>query len=133
MVAVVRRVSSGRPLRALLLALTCCAPDAPRHPDFTGQEDASWIAYSVEVERDDLLFAFNESARNYGCRTTKIGKDSRQVISGIGYSFRGINARCTGGREIAMVLTKTGVVLGCPKPASQNDCDELLRKISEGR
>lgn len=118
----------------MLLALAGCAVDAPpRHPDFTGQEDASWIAYRVDVERDDLLFAFDESARAYGCRTTKIGKDSRQNIAGIGYSFRGIDARCRGEREIAMVLTKTGVVLGCPKPTTQQQCDELLRKISEGR
>jgi hypothetical protein len=117
----------------LALALASCAPDAPRHPDFTGREDTVWIAYSVEIENDELLFAFNESARNYGCRTTKIGKESRQIIGGMGWSFYGIDARCSQGREIAIVKTTTGVVLGCPKPATQQQCDELLRNISEGR
>jgi hypothetical protein len=131
--ALPRRLWSAGMRGLLLLLVASCAADVPRHPDFTGREDETWIAYSVDVDRDDLLFAFDASARNYGCRTTKIGKDSRQNIAGIGYSFRGIDARCSGDREIAMVLTKTGAVLGCPKPTTQQACDELLRKISEGR
>ena len=122
-------------MRGILLVLLagCAANAEPTRPNFAGRTNESWLAYHVDgIDRDDLLFAFDASARSYGCRTKKIGTESSQNIFGERRSFRGFSASC-GRRDIAMMLVKGGAMMGCSKPTTQAECDELLRKISEGR
>ena len=53
-------------------------------------------------------------------------------IAGMKYRYHGISATWRG-RDIAMINLRGGAVLGCAKPTTREACDELLRKISEGR
>jgi hypothetical protein len=111
----------------------CAVSTSPTLAPFAGQDNDSWLAYRIEIERDDLLLAFEASARGYGCMTKKIGTGSRQIIGGgEKRSHHGIHASCRG-QDIAMINLRDGAMIGCPKPTTREACDGLLRKISEGR
>jgi hypothetical protein len=101
---------------------------------FTGVETDTWFVQEVSsAGRDDLLPAFEESARAYGCATSEIGADSSQNIHGERRSYYGISATCREGSIALITLTGGRVRIGCSKPTSLQACDALLRDISQAR
>src|SRR5713101_8318739 len=116
------------------MLVSCAANPPANRPPFRGLETASWLVYQVEdVGRDDLLPAFEASARSHGCSTQHLGSESSVNIGGELRSYYGISASCEEG-SIALITTEGGVVrIGCAKPSTRQDCDLLLRKISQAR
>jgi hypothetical protein len=120
----------------LLMMLAGCAASGPPPslPPFRGVESEVWLAYQVEqLERDDLLPAFEASARGHGCSTQQLGSESGPNIGGVRYSYHGISASCEEGTIALITLVGGRVRIGCAKPSTRGDCDLLLRKISQAR
>jgi hypothetical protein len=120
----------------LLTMLVGCAagPSSPNRPQFVGVETESWLVYQVdEVGRDDLLPAFEASARSHGCSTEQLGSESGVNIAGTRRSYYGVNASCEEGAIALITLVGGGVRIGCAKPTTRQDCDSLLRRISRAR
>jgi hypothetical protein len=106
----------------------------PSLPPFIGEETDRWLVEeSAPVGRDDILPAFEESARGYGCRTEQLGTSTSFTIHGERRSFYGISASCYEGTIALITLVGGGVRIGCAKPTTHQACDQLLRNISEGR
>jgi hypothetical protein len=109
------------------------APPAPAVPPFTGEPSEVWFLDDVgHVDHEDVLPAFEASARAYGCDTQEIGSDTTHNVHGEMRSYYGINASCPGG-SIAIVTLTRGVRLGCAKPLTRAGCNDLLRRISQAR
>jgi hypothetical protein len=120
----------------LLVVLTGCAAAkaTSRPPPFDGTENESWLAYRVDgIERPDLLSAFEASARSHGCDTARLGSESSPTIGGLRHQWYGISAACDEGTIAIVTLVGGRVKIGCPRPMTQEDCDGLLRRISEAR
>jgi hypothetical protein len=118
-----------------LTLVSCAAASAePNVPAFAGQETERWLVQVSEpVGRDDILPAFEASARSYGCSTDHLGGQSRHNIHGEMRSYYGVSATCDEG-TIALVTLEGGrVSIGCAKPTTAQACDQLLRNISEAR
>ena len=121
---------------AFMPLVSCTAANPPQNapPPFRGIETESWLVYQVDdVGRDDLLPAFEASARSHGCSTDQIGKQSSPNIGGERRSYHGITASCEEGIIALITLVGGAVRVGCTKPTTREDCDLLLRKISEAR
>lgn len=120
----------------LWLTLVGCAATSaePSVPVFAGLETERWLVQVSEpVGRDDILPAFEASARSYGCSTDHLGGESRHNIHGEMRSYYGVSATCDEG-TIALVTLEGGrVSIGCAKPTTAQACDQLLRRISESR
>lgn len=121
----------------LLLHLVGCADSTPRadYPPFEGRETDHWIAYEVALGREpsDLLPAFEESARAFGCRTEQIGYGATQNVAGELRSWYGVSADCDAGRIAIVTLEGRRVRVGCARPATREQCDALLQEISQAR
>jgi hypothetical protein len=118
------------------LALVGCATTAqePNIPQFAGIETERWLVQVTEpVGRDDILPAFQASARSYGCRTDQLGRESRENIHGEMRSYYGVVATCDEGTIALVTLVGGSVSIGCAKPTTPQACDQLLRSISEAR
>ncbi|HYQ29184.1 MAG TPA: hypothetical protein VER04_18260 [Polyangiaceae bacterium] len=103
-------------------------------PTFLGEENESWLVQeTAPVERDDLLPAFEASARSYGCSTERLGLDSSSNIYGERRSYYGISASCEEGAISLVTLVDGRVRIGCAKPTTREACDRLLRHISQAR
>ncbi len=116
------------------------SPPKSRHaapqdlPAFGGIETEHWLVQVSEpVGRDDLLPAFEQSARSYGCGTEQLGGDSSQNIYGVMRSCYGVTATCSEGTIALITLVGGRVSIGCAKPTTPELCDQLLRNISEAR
>ena len=119
---------------SIMLARCATANPRPSRPPFGGVENASWLVYQVEhVERDDLLPAFEASARSHGCSTEQLGGESSLNIGGELRTYHGINASCEEGTIALITLVGGRVRIGCAKPTTRQDCDLLLRKITQAR
>jgi hypothetical protein len=118
-----------------LVVVGCAtAHPPPKPPPFRGVETESWLVYQVdEVERDDLLPAFEASAQNHRCSTERIGSESSVNIGGERRSYHGISASCDEGSIALITLVGGKVKLGCAQPTTREDCDRLLRRISQAR
>lgn len=118
------------------MILTGCAAAAPatRAAPFRGVETESWLVAEVaRIDRNDLLPAFEASARSHGCITEKLGYETSRNIAGERRSYNGINASCEEGVIALITLIDGRVRVGCEKPTTLQDCDLLLRKISQAR
>ena len=134
----------GVPVRALLALpwLVSCAPTEPRVralalpdlPPFFGDETERWLVEeSGPVGRDDVLPAFEASAKDYGCSTEKLGGATTSNIYGERRSYYGVTASCYEGTIALITLVGGGVRIGCAKPTTMQACNQLLRDISESR
>jgi hypothetical protein len=83
--------------------------------------------------RDDVLPAFKESARSYGCVTDEMGSESSPNIHGELRSYYGVSATCREGTIALITLVGGNVSIGCAKPTTREACNLLLRNISEAR
>jgi hypothetical protein len=129
---------SARRLCAWLLPLVAvrCAATTPRPtpPQFLGVETDFWLVQESEpTGRDDLLPAFEASARGYGCSTEKIGSQTSFDIEGERRSYFGVMASCDDGMIALITLEGGRVSIGCAKPTTLGACNALLRDISAGR
>lgn len=103
-------------------------------PTFDGVETQWWLAQESESGgRDDLLPAFEESARSYGCSTDQLGGESSLNIYGERRSYYGVSASCEEGTIALITLVGGRVRIGCAKPTTPQACDLLLRNISQAR
>lgn len=101
-------------------------------PLFGGTETEYWLARQTEpVGRDDILLAFEQSARSYGCATEHLGEESSMNIHGERRSYYGVSASCAEGTIALITLAGGSVSIGCAKPTTPEACDLLLRNISE--
>ncbi|HEX2878297.1 MAG TPA: hypothetical protein VHO25_02050 [Polyangiaceae bacterium] len=101
-------------------------------PAFQGVETEHWLVQeSQPVEQKDLLRAFAESARGYGCRTEKLGLQATQNIYGERRSYHGVTASCFEGTISLITLADGRVRIGCAKPTTFQACDRLLRNIAQ--
>ncbi|HEY0468752.1 MAG TPA: hypothetical protein VGC79_31375, partial [Polyangiaceae bacterium] len=91
------------------------------------------VQETAPVGRDDILPAFEASARNYGCRTEQLGRDSSSTMYGELRSYYGISASCDEGAIALITLVGGRVRIGCLKPTTRAACDLLLRNISQAR
>jgi hypothetical protein len=117
------------------MVMGCAATGSePNLPSFSGVETAHWLVQVSEpVGRDDLLPAFEESARSYGCNTSRIGEGSSQNIHGEMRSHYGVSAACDEGTIALITLVGGRASIGCAKPTTAMACDQLLRNISQAR
>jgi hypothetical protein len=123
-----------RKLLPIVLASCAATQPAPHGPSFDGQATESWLAYQVDqVGRDDLLPAFEVSADRHGCFIERLGNERAANIGGLRYSYHGVSASCREGTIAIITLVGGGVRIGCARPTTREDCDLLLRKISEER
>ncbi len=133
------RIRSARnPGARLILTLVfgCSpAPSAPSNlPAFGGIETQQWLVQESEpVGRTDLLLAFEESARSYGCATEQLGSESSLNIYGERRSYYGISASCNEGTIAIITLVGGRVRIGCAKPTTAGACNQLLNDISQAR
>jgi hypothetical protein len=111
------------------------APDSARHvPSFQGEENEWWLVQETEpVDRDDVLPAFEASARSYGCSTEQLGRQSSINIYGESRSYYGVTASCAEGTIALITLVGGRVSIGCTKPTTRQACDLLLRNIAQAR
>ena len=99
-----------------------------------GNETELWLVQESEpVGRDDILPAFESSAKNYGCRTEELGTSASFNIQGERRSYYGIMASCYEGTIAIITLVGGGVRIGCAKPTTIEACNQLLSDISESR
>jgi hypothetical protein len=92
------------------------------------------LAYRVDqLDRDDLLPAFEASAKSHGCDTIRLGSESSRNIGGVRLSYHGISASCDEGTIALITLVGGSVKIGCAKPTTREDCDLLLKKIAQAR
>jgi hypothetical protein len=125
----------------LLASATCApieprprAPDYPDLPPFIGNETERWLVEeSGPVGRDDVLPAFEASAKNYNCRTERLGGKTSFTIQGERRSYYGVTASCYQGTIALITLVGGGALIGCAKPTTIQACNQLLRDISESR
>ena len=122
-----------------ILVLSCAAASSsssprPEVPTFQGVENDHWLVQETEpIGRDDILPAFQASARNYGCSTDQLGNQSSHNILGESRSYYGIVASCDEGTIALITLVGGRVRIGCAKPTTRQACDSLLRNISQYR
>ena len=125
-----------------LQPLLSCAPTEPRPrapafadlPPFIGNETERWLVEeSGPVGRYDVLPAFEASAKNYGCRTEKLGGASSFNIQGERRTYCGVSAACYEGTIAIITLVGGGVRIGCARPTTIQACNQLLHDISESR
>lgn len=118
-----------------VLLLSCTmANSRPDPPTFVGVETDWWLVQESEAGgRRDLLPAFEESARSYGCSTERLGSKTSFNILGERRSYSGISASCYEGTIALITLVDGHVRIGCQKPTTREACDTLLRNISEAR
>lgn len=110
------------------------APAFSDLPPFTGEETERWLAEeSAPLGRDDVLLAFEESAKSYGCQTGRLGTTTSSNIYGERRAFYGVTASCYEGTIALITLVGGGVRIGCAKPTTLEACNQLLRDISESR
>lgn len=103
-------------------------------PQFNGMETEAWLTQTTEpTDRDDVLPAFKESARSYGCVTDEIGSESSSNIHGEMRRYYGVSATCREGTIALITLVGGRVSIGCAKPTTREACDSLLRNIAEAR
>ena len=128
-----------RLLVALALALVSgCAAEAPtpNYPAFEGRDTDVWLAYQLDVpgrRPDDLLPAFEASAKAFGCRTDHLGASASPNIMGETREWYGIAASCDEGTISLITLAGDRVRIGCARPTTREKCDALLQRISEAR
>jgi len=119
-----------------LITLAGCVASSPpsSYPPFEGVETESWFAYQLDqLQRDDLLPAFEASANSHGCNTQKLGGESNPNIGGLRYSYHGVSASCEEGTVALITLVGGRVRIGCTKPTTRESCNLLLRTISRAR
>lgn len=133
---------SARALWGLALLESCAAataprPRAPEYPDlppFFGEETDRWLVEdSGPVGRDDVLPAFEDSAKDYGCRTEKLGNKITPNIYGQTRRYYGVTAACYEGTISLIAFIGGNIRIGCAKPTTLEACNQLLHDISESR
>jgi hypothetical protein len=115
--------------------VAACTPARPRPP--LPSSPGTWVTFDVDVPgRDsrDLLRSFEASAQALGCTSDRGGGWSTGLPGG-GFArvYSAVLARCDDGAIGMIAVEYTRVRLGCPKPASRDECEALLNKISEAR
>src|SRR4051794_17682908 len=91
----VREMAGAWCLPVLLVSCATSSAVAPNLPPFQGVETERWLVQESDpVGRDDLLPAFEASARSYGCNTDQLGSQSSQNIYGELRSYYGVTAAC---------------------------------------
>jgi len=118
-----------------VLVVSCAsAQQVPNAPSFQGVESEHWLVQESEpIARDDLLPAFEATARSYGCSTEHLGASSTSNIYGELRRYYGVSASCQEGTIALVTLMGGRVRIGCAKPTTPQACDQLLRSISEAR
>ena len=115
-------------------APTAPAPAFPNLPPFVGNETERWlIEESAPVGRDDVLPAFEGSAKEHGCSTEKLGGETTLNIYGERRTYYGVTASCYEGTISLITLVGGGVRIGCAKPTTLQSCNQLLQDIAESR
>jgi hypothetical protein len=118
------------------LATDCQSAPPPQSPPFQGAETDKWLTFDVPLPDrppEELLPAFAESARSYGCSTEELGKRAEPHVGEQPRDWYGVSASCNEG-TVAMVTFVGGHVgIGCAKPTTRDRCNELLRRISKAR
>jgi hypothetical protein len=128
------RVWAFAPLLAGGCAASTSSSATPEVAPFLGVETEQWLVQESDpMGRDDLLPAFEASARSYGCGTEQLGRDSNSNIFGERRSYYGIRASCDEGTIALLSLSGGRIVIGCTKPTTREACDSLLRNISQAR
>ena len=125
-------------LTSISILLAACAESTPQpaYPPFEGREDLTWIAYEVTLPGrppNDILPSFEASARALGCHTEPVGEKHQQTIGGQLHERHGVTAHCADGTLALVTLTQDRVRIGCTRPMTHDQCDQLLGKISEAR
>lgn len=106
----------------------------PGLPTFLGFETDRWLVLELEPnDRDDLLAAFQASARSYGCGTEEIGNEFNANIFGERRSHNGVGASCREGTIALITLVDRRVSVGCAKPTTRQACAALLRTVCQAR
>lgn len=119
---------------ATLVGASCTETlQRPTPPPFLGEETAWWqVQESEPTGRDDILPAFEQSAKRYGCTTEHIGSKSSSSIMGEERRYFGVSAACYEGTIAVVTLVGGRVRIGCQKPTTAAACSALLRNIAEG-
>jgi hypothetical protein len=133
-----RRGSIGRHLTGVAAAVVASSACAPvRQPPPLPHGPDTWVIFDVDVpDRDsrELLVSFEASARAFGC-STKEGGGWTSGMPGGGWHrvYTAVLVQCDEG-TIGMASMGGGRVrLACPKPATREQCELLLRQISAAR
>lgn len=99
-----------------------------------GDETERWLVEeSGPVGRDDVLPAFEASAKEYGCSTEKLGGQTTRNIYGERRTYYGVTASCYEGTISLITLVGGGVRIGCARPTTLQACNQLLHDIAESR
>jgi hypothetical protein len=107
---------------------------APRVPPFHGEETEWWLVQDTgTVHRDDLLPAFEASARRYGCTTERHVLSSGETMYWRVTSYYGVSASCDEGIIALVGLADGRIRIGCAKPTTHYACDLLLGNITQAR
>ena len=130
-----RDSAHARRRAAWLVTITLLGCGAAQDPPMESAHVTNgWLAYDVEVPgrgAAELIGAFAASAHSSGCETESVGSQllglpGRRRWRGDG----GIKASCPEG-NIALIGTDyERVRVGCQLPATREQCDGLLRKLS---
>lgn len=120
---------------AVVLATSTCAPASPSESLPRDRDD--WVVFDVDVpDRDsrDLLRSFEYSAKAHGCRATREGGWSAGLPGGGRMrAYSAVRERCEEGTIEMAAVELHRVRIGCPKPATQEQCVSLLGQISPAR
>jgi hypothetical protein len=124
-----------RSLRVAIVIFGCaCVP-----PAFDGHQTDDWLAFDLGVPGRDpheVLRQFAMSAHTLGCGTepsaTRGGRG--QVNPQPGVAPYSVTAYCEDGR-VALIADADAAVqrvtVGCAKPTTREQCEALLRKITD--
>jgi hypothetical protein len=99
-----------------------------------GRETDRWLVeQSGPLGRDDVLPAFEQSAKEYGCRIDRLKGPTTKNIYGESRAYYGVTASCYEGTVSLITLVGGNVLIGCAKPTTLAACNQLLRDISQSR
>jgi hypothetical protein len=100
---------------------------------FEGRSTEFWLAaFPIRTSRDphDFIPYFAQAARASGCRTEPV---TTSLVPWRGYGWYGLSADCSDGTIALVALDGPRLGIGCLRPTTLAQCEDLLREIHEGK